>query len=139
MSIPVWVLLGFAAWTLITLFGSVGWYRWSRILTGRAALSEFPADVPHGSGWYRRAMRAHANCVENLPVYAAIVVAIMATGVGSRSLDVLAIILLAARMCQTVVHIIFEPTNVAVGVRFGFFLTQAVCMFWMGILVAVHA
>ncbi|MBI2999316.1 MAG: MAPEG family protein [Deltaproteobacteria bacterium] len=139
MSIPVWVLLGFAAWTLVTLFGCIGWYRWSRILTGRAALSEFPADVPHGSEWYRRAMRAHANCIENLPVYTAIVVAIMATGVRSPSLDVLAIVLLAARMCQTLVHIIFEPTNIAVAVRFTFFLAQAVCMLWMGILVAVSA
>jgi hypothetical protein len=31
MSIPVQVLLGFAAWTLLTLFGSIGAYRWSRI------------------------------------------------------------------------------------------------------------
>ena len=33
MPIPVWVLLGFAAWTLIILFTTVGVYRWSRILT----------------------------------------------------------------------------------------------------------
>jgi hypothetical protein len=24
-------------WTLLTLLGPIGWYRWSRILTGRAA------------------------------------------------------------------------------------------------------
>ena len=32
MPIPVWVLLGFAAWTLLILFATVGVYRWSRIL-----------------------------------------------------------------------------------------------------------
>ena len=29
MNIPVLVLLGFAAWTLLTLFGSIGVYRWA--------------------------------------------------------------------------------------------------------------
>jgi uncharacterized MAPEG superfamily protein len=139
MSIPVWVLLGFAAWTLLTLLGSVGVYRWSRILTGRAALVDFPADSPHGSDWYRRALRAHANCVENLPVYGAIVVTIVATGVRSGMLDALAIILLAARVCQTVTHIVCRATNAAIAVRFGFFLIQVVCMFWMGVIIAVWA
>jgi len=139
VSVPVWVLLGFAAWTLVTLFTTVGWYRWSRILTRRAQLSEFRADVVHGDDWYRRAMRAHANCVENLPVYGAVVVAMLATGVQGQSLDALAIILLAARICQTVTHIAFEPTNIVVGVRFAFFLTQAICMISMGIIVAVRA
>jgi len=139
MTVPVWVLLGFAFWTLITLLGSVGVYRWGRILTGRARLNEFPADVPHGSDWYRRAMRAHANCVENLPVYAAIVVAIIASGVQSKTLDVLAIILLVARVFQTITHIAFEPTNTMVGVRFAFYFTQLVCLFWMGITVAILA
>jgi hypothetical protein len=36
MTIPLWVLLGFAAWTLLTLFTTVGVYRWTRILTGRS-------------------------------------------------------------------------------------------------------
>jgi len=84
MSIPVWVLLGFAGWTLVTLLGSDGVYRWSQILTKRATMSEWRADLPQGSEWYQRAMRAHANCVENLAVYAAIVVAIVATG-GAKS------------------------------------------------------
>jgi hypothetical protein len=39
MPIPVWVLLGFAAWTLLLLFAKVEVYRRSRILTGRAAIS----------------------------------------------------------------------------------------------------
>jgi hypothetical protein len=35
VSIPVLALLAFAVWTLLLLFGSVGVYRWSRILSGR--------------------------------------------------------------------------------------------------------
>ena len=139
MTIPVWVLLLFAGWTLATLLATVGVYRWSRILTGRAALSAFPADEQHGSAWYRRAMRAHANCVENLPVYGAIVVAIVASGVRSPTLDTLAVVLFAARVLQTVTHVVVEQTDVVVGVRFAFFLIQLVCMAGMGILVALRA
>ena len=138
MTIPVWVLLLFAGWTLATLLTTVGVYRWSRILTGRAALSEFRADEPHGSAWYRRAMRAHANCVENLPVYAAVVVAIVASGVRSSTLDTLAVVLLAARVSQTVTHVAFEQTDVVVAIRFAFFFVQLVCMVGMGIFVAIR-
>lgn len=139
MTTPVWVLLGFAGWTLLTLLTTVGLYRWSRILTGRAKVNEFPADLPHGEDWYRRAMRAHANCVENLPVYGAIVVAAIASGATSSTLDVLAIILLIARVCQTIVHVAFAQTPIFVSIRFAFFFTQIICMFAMGIIVALQA
>ena len=61
------MLLGFAAWTLLLLSATVGVYRWSRILTGRAGAGAFQADNIQGEEWYKRAMRAHANCMENLP------------------------------------------------------------------------
>jgi uncharacterized MAPEG superfamily protein len=137
MTIPVWVLLGFAGWTLVVLVGTVGVYRWSRILTGRAAICEFRAGVPHEKDWYRRAMRAHANCVENLPVYGAIVLALVVSNLNSYTLDVLALALLASRVVQTVTHISFEETSTAVSIRFTFFIIQLICMVWMGIYVAV--
>jgi uncharacterized MAPEG superfamily protein len=138
MTIPLWVLLGFAGWTLAVLMGTVGVYRWSRILTGRAKLNEFPADLPHGDDWYRRAMRSHANCLENLPIYTAIVVVIVATGTHSPILDILAILLLFARILQTVIHIGFEQSNMIVGIRFSLFFTQLICMVVMGLVVALR-
>lgn len=135
LSIPVWILLGFAGWTLLTLLATVGWYRWSRILTGRAEIKDFPADEVQGSDWYKRAMRAHANCLENLPLYMAVVVAIAVTGVRSIALDWLAIVLLAARVCQTLVHVALTPTNLATTVRFIFFAIQMICMVAMGLIV----
>jgi hypothetical protein len=48
MTIPVAVLLAVALWTLIILFGSVGVYRWSRVLIGRAAISERRAHEVQG-------------------------------------------------------------------------------------------
>ena len=137
MSIPVLVLLGFAAWTLLTLFGSIGIYRWSRIVTGRASIAEWRADLPQGSAWYQRAMRAHMNCVENLPIYAAVVMALVATGLQSSTIDGLAIAMLAARVCQTSIHILLPQDNLAVGLRFGFFFAQAACIIAIGAIIVV--
>ena len=128
MNMPVLVLLGFAAWTLLTLVGSVGVYRWSRILTGGASIAEWQADVPQGSERYRRAMRAHMNCVENLPIFGALVVALMATGLQSPYIDALSITILIARIGQTVVHIGAAPTNVWAAIRFALFFAQIFCM-----------
>jgi uncharacterized MAPEG superfamily protein len=137
MPIPVWVLLGFAAWTLFILFTTVGVYRWSRILTGRTAIATWRADEQQGDEWYRRAIRAHLNCVENLPVYTAIVVALLAARVTSPILDGLAITILAARICQSSIHLLVEQTNTIASVRFAFFFVQATCMIAMGVLVAI--
>jgi uncharacterized MAPEG superfamily protein len=139
MSIPVLVLLGFALWTLIVLFGGVGVYRWARILTGRASIREWRADVPQGCDWYQRAMRAHMNCVENLPVYGAIVLAGLATGVSGRDLDGLALTLLAARIGQSLVHIGAKQTESAAVLRFTLFFLQVVCIAAMAVLIAVRA
>lgn len=139
MSLPMWVLLGFAAWTVITLLVSVAPYRWSRILTRRARINDFPADRVEGSDFYRRAMQAHANCVENLPVFGAVVVAGEAVSLNSEIYSALAVIFVAARIGQTLVHLSVPQTEKVVSVRFTFFLSQLICVGWMGILVAVKA
>jgi len=139
MTVPMWVLLGFAAWTLVVLFGTVGYYRWSRILTGRSRIGEWQADIPQGREWYRRAMRAHANCVENLPVYGAIAICANVAGAGGNFLDALALAVMSARICHTGVHIAFVQTDRVTSIRFALFFVQALCMVTMGILVAVTA
>jgi uncharacterized MAPEG superfamily protein len=139
MTTPVWVLLGFAGWTLLVLLLSVGVYRWSRILTGRQKIAEFPADAAGGADWYKRATRAHANCIESLPVYGAIVLAARAAQLDDPLLDVLACVLLAARLVQSTVHISFVQSNAVVSVRFSFFMLQFVGMTVMGLHVALAA
>ena len=139
MSIPVWVLLGFAVWTLLLLFTTVGVYRWSRILTGRTRISEWRADEQQGSEWYRRAIRAHMNCVENLPIYTAIVVALLAARVTTPIIDLLAITMLVARICQSLVHLLLNQTTTVAAIRFGFYFVQVICMFAMAGVLAVAA
>lgn len=139
MSIPVWVLLGFAGWTLLILVATIGVYRWRLVLKGKANLFDFPADIPHGTEWYRRAMRAHANCIENLPVYTAIVFTITVTNLQATILDVLAIVLLIARILQSLTHIIFTMNNCTIAIRFGFFTIQLISMIWMGLYVCFES
>jgi uncharacterized MAPEG superfamily protein len=125
------MLLGFAAWTVLLLLATVGVYRWSRILTGRMAIRNFRADQVEGAEWYKRAMRAHANCVENLPVFGAIVVALYVGNVGGALVDGLAAAILVARIMQSLVHVCFVQTNAVVSVRFGFFFVQIVGFLWL--------
>ena len=139
MTVPQWALLGFAVWTLLVLLATVGIYRWSRILTGRTNISTWRADVPQGSDWYRRAIRAHMNCVENLPVFAAIIVCVSVVGAGGRLVDFLAGGVLLARICQTVVHLAAAPANTTALMRFMLFLAQIIFMLWMAILTAIAA
>jgi uncharacterized MAPEG superfamily protein len=133
MNIPVLVLLGFAAWTLLILIGSIGVYRLSRVLTGRASMAEWRADLPQGSEWYQRAMRAHMNCVENLPIYGAVVVALLATGLRSPLIDGFSLVMLIARIGQTLVHIVPPPTEISASLRFALYCLQIVCITTMGI------
>jgi uncharacterized MAPEG superfamily protein len=139
MSTPLWVLLAFACWTLIVLMIGVGIRRWTLILTGQAQIADFPGDVAHGSTPYRRAVRAHANCVENLPVYGAIATTAFAVHVASPTIDTLALVFIGARVSQTIVHMAFVETNTAVFIRFTFFFVQVVAMFWMALEVAHFA
>lgn len=136
MSIPVWVLLGFAGWTLLVLVATVGVYRWSSVFMRKSAINDFRAAPDHGSPWYRRSLRAHANCVENLPVYGAIVLAAEVAGAAGPTLDALAVILLVARVLQTLTHVSLPQTKSVVSVRFSFFFVQLVCMAIMGGIVA---
>jgi len=48
-------------------------YRWGSVFSGKAKLTDFPADQVSGSDFYKRSMSAYANCVENLPVFNALV------------------------------------------------------------------
>ena len=124
MSVPVWTLLGFATWTVLLLLATVGVYRWSRILTGRVPIREFRADQVEGDDFYKRSMRAHANCVENLPVFGAIVFALHVAGVESAIANGVCVSILAARVLQSLTHVSFVQTNTVASVRFTFFFVQ---------------
>jgi len=138
VPVPVWALLAFAVWTVLLLFGTVGVYRWSHILTGRVAIKDFKADQVEGADWYKRAMRAHANCVENLPVVGALVFALYVSGTNGRSVDLASILIMVARIPQSLVHVCLAQTDSVVAVRFGFYLVQAASYLYLAAAIVNH-
>jgi uncharacterized MAPEG superfamily protein len=139
MTIPMWMLLGFATWTLLLLMVTVGVYRWVRILFSNAPIASFRSDQLEGEDWYRRGTRAHANCVENLPVFGAIVFVISALGVDGPAVNYLSIIVLIARVCQSLVHVSHVQTDRFVAVRFTFFCVQLVCFLALIVIAVIAA
>lgn len=133
-GVPVylWVLLAFAGWTLLVLIGSVGVYRWHRILTGRQAIRTFRSDRIEGEDWYRRAMNAHRNCVENIGVFAVIALVAWVAGLRGGAMNTLAVVVMIARIAQSLTHIGFTETDLTTSIRFVFYFVQVICFAAMG-------
>jgi len=138
MTIPQWTLLGFSAWTLALLMATVGVYRWFNILLSKARIASFRSDQLEGAGWYQRGTRAHANCIENLPVFGAIVYVITVIGLQGPMVDALCIAILAARVIQSTVHVSHVQTDAFVAVRFSFYSVQLVSFLVLIVMAAVH-
>ncbi|WP_413891297.1 MAPEG family protein [Candidatus Skiveiella danica] len=126
---PIQVLLGFAAWTLLLIAG-VFLYRGMRFLTG-TPINHWPRgnkpadDAP----FVKRLEDAHANCLENLPVFAVIVLVAAALG---RLADIQALApwVLYARIGQSLAHLSGTgPVNVFV--RASFWSVQLALFGWM--------
>ena len=84
-------------------------------------------------------MRAHLNCIENLPVFTSIVVAVWISDIRSPVIDVLAIIISGAKIAQTLVHITLVQSNTIASLRFALFFCQAASMLVIAALVAIHS
>ncbi|NUU38986.1 MAPEG family protein [Pseudomonas sp. C2B4] len=138
MTIPLWMLLGFATWTLLLLMATVGVYRWVGILFSNVPIGSFRSDRLEGEDWYRRGTRAHANCVENLPVFGAIVFVISTLGVDGPVVNALSILVLIARVCQSLVHVSHVQTDGFVAVRFAFFSVQLLCFLALIVIAALY-
>jgi uncharacterized MAPEG superfamily protein len=133
------MLLGFAAWTVLLLLSTIGVYRWSHILTGRTPIKEFRADQIEGADWYRRSMRAHANCIENLPVFGSIVFALYVSQLSGATVSYLCVTVLVARVMQSLVHVCLPQTNTVAAIRFAFFFVQIVCFVTLIVMIVRHA
>jgi uncharacterized MAPEG superfamily protein len=136
MDIPLLSLLGFTLWTIFLLLATVGVYRWRRILAGTVAISKFVSGDDLGNEWYGRAMRAHANCIENLPVLAALIIAAGLQDMDSSLFDVMAVVILTARIAQSLIHVCFVQTDWIVSFRFLFYLMQILAFLAMAAVLA---
>ena len=118
-------LLGYAAWTLALLIAIAG-HRLVLVLGRQRRANSFTPWGDDVSPFSARLCRAHANCFENLPVFAAIVVVAVMTGVSGIT-DPLALWGLAARIAQSTVHLISTSTR-AVTLRFSMMAAQMVIL-----------
>jgi uncharacterized MAPEG superfamily protein len=104
------------------------------VIRGQAKADSFTPGVPHGSDSYWRINRAHLNTVENLPIFAAIVLAGWVVGMETATFNRLAIVVVVARIVQSAIHIA-SGSVVAIAFRFTALAVQLICEIWMAILV----
>ena len=98
-------LLLFAAWTLVLMFLYVG-YRVALVLAMKKPANSWGRDdKTDDPAFVVRAKHAHLNALENLPVFAAIVLAAVALG-KTPVVDQVAAFVLYARLAQSAVHLI---------------------------------
>lgn len=122
-------LLGFAAWTALLVLG-VFLYRGLRFVTG-TPINHWPrgAKPANDAAFVKRLEDAHSNCLENLPVFAVIVLGAAATG----RLDVISTLapwVLYARIAQSLTHLT-GVGQLHVLVRASFWAVQLGLMLWM--------
>ena len=114
-------LLGYAAWTLLLLVG-IATLRSTLVVTKKRLANSFLPTGADVSPFAARLSRAHANCVENLPIFASLILVAVSTGHGQLT-DKLALWVLAARVGQSVVHLV-STRNRAVLLRFTLLAVQ---------------
>ncbi|MCJ8168462.1 MAPEG family protein [Atopomonas sediminilitoris] len=126
-------LLSLCAWPLLLVLIMAN-HRAFYVFTGKMPVNGFAADgsnTPDAFG--KRLVRAHANCYENLPMQAGILLFAIATQQTALT-DPLAWAMLAARVLQSVVHMT-STSAAAVWLRFAAYGVQvAIALYWLGLL-----
>jgi uncharacterized MAPEG superfamily protein len=121
-------LLGFLCWTLALLV-LMEIIRSKLVLTGEVAANGFTPDNAGQSAFMQRLARAHANCLEGLPLFGGFMLVAVVAG-RSHVTDPLAYVLLVARITQSIVHLV-SVSPAAVTLRFIAFVVQmGVAAYW---------
>lgn len=126
-------LVLYALWT-IGLVTMIGLERVILVARGHIKASDITPGTPHGNPAYWRINRAHMNATENLPIFAAIVLAGYAVGQESHLFNLLAMAVFTARIIQSLIHIA-SGTPTAVRFRFLALVVQLACEVWMAVLI----
>jgi uncharacterized MAPEG superfamily protein len=122
------VLVGLTLWTLILLILMEA-LRTRYVVTKAVAANEFRPDNSNLSPFMRRLARAHANCVESVPIFGILLIAALLSNRAGIT-NLLAPWLLAARLIQSCVHLA-SLSVAAVNVRFVAFAVQiAIAVYW---------
>lgn len=121
-------MAGFISWALFLLV-LMETIRSKLVLSGEVPANGFSPDNANLSLFMQRLSRAHANCIEGLPIFGGLLILAIATN-RTAITDSLAYCLLASRIIQSTIHMI-STSPFAVTARFTFFAVQmAIAIFW---------
>jgi uncharacterized MAPEG superfamily protein len=127
-NVSATVLIGLTAWTLFLLI-LMETLRSRLILTKAIAANAFKPDNSNLSPFMQRLARAHANCVESLPVFGILLLMALLTNRAGVT-NPLAPWLFAARVVQSGAHLASLSIPV-VYIRFIAFAVQiAIAVYW---------
>lgn len=134
MNTTLTALTGFIAWTLFLLVLMEA-IRSKLVVTRAVPANGFQPDNANLSPFMQRLARAHANCLEGLPIFGGLMLVAAVAG-KSAITDSLAYTLLIARMLQSVIHLV-SLSEAAVTLRFLAFATQVcIAVYWSYMLLA---
>lgn len=131
LTSAIYALIIFTALTAALALALV-FYRSSLIMTGKTSADSWTrgAEKWQDSSIMQRVQHAHLNCLENLPIFAIIV--LVAAFIGKLTIiDDLACIFIGLRLAQTVTHIVMV-NHWAVMLRATFYIGQmALIAYWL--------
>lgn len=101
MSLPLWGLVVLIGWTIavVVLLLVVR----IRHLSAGGSIKDFA--IPNDKSLLWRLFRVHANLVENLPLYIAVLLLLIVRGISGVIIDVLIVGYIAFRLIHSVIHI----------------------------------
>ena len=128
MSHTAYALAAFISWALLLLVLMEA-NRTYLVVTGKVAANGFSPDNAKLSPFMQRLARAHANCIEGLPIFGGLLALAMMTSRTSVT-DPLAFWFLGARITQSIIHLI-STSPAAVTFRFTAFAVQMLIgLYW---------
>ena len=122
-------LLGYITWILILLVW-IAAYRTLLVAKKEQAVNGFKSDGSNSPAFGEQLARALGNCVESFAFIGGLMLLALATNSAAIT-NGLALLLLAARLGQSITHLI-STSVLAVQIRFAFFLAQiGICFYWV--------
>lgn len=128
MSTTLFALTLFLAWTLFLLV-LMETIRTKLVLTKALPANGFQPDNGNLSPFMQRLARAHANCIEGLPLFGGLMLVAEVAGKAGVT-DALALVFIGARIVQSLIHLA-SVLSIAVTLRFTAFAIQmGIAVYW---------
>ena len=129
MSSPtILALTAFISWALALLI-LMEILRTKLVIAKKTVVTSFVPDNSNLSPFMQRLARAHANCIEGIPIFGGLMLIAIATDRTSVT-NSLALVLLAARITQSLIHL-SSSSSTAINLRFLAFAVQVgIAVYW---------